>query len=199
MKDKNNITPHKAYVLSLGKKYVDLTKEELKEYNRIYRSQWYPANKEEHQRKQKIWNEDNKDKIRAKQREWVQANPKAVWSFRRTEAVWSFRRTLTVRLNAWFYRAKLRTGDQGDWEEVIGLSKESFKEHIESLWVEGMSWDNWGKAIGKGGSKDVWHIDHIIDVKDGGSNHHSNLRPLWAKLNALRKYRLIEEDMDSLD
>lgn len=31
---------------------------------------------------------------------------------------------------------------------------EEFKNHIENLFLEGMSWDNHGE----------WHIDHIIPV-----------------------------------
>ena len=51
------------------------------------------------------------------------------------------------------------------------------KNYIESLFTEGMSWDNYGE----------WHIDHITQVisfdKETPSNivnALSNLRPLWA-------------------
>lgn len=68
--------------------------------------------------------------------------------------------------------------------EYLGCSLEEFKAHIESLWSEGMSWDNHGK----------WHIDHKIPlnwfIKNSDNpweaNHYSNLQPLWAEDN-LRK------------
>lgn len=31
-----------------------------------------------------------------------------------------------------------------------------FRQHLESLFTEGMSWDNWGYG------NDKWNIDHII-------------------------------------
>lgn len=67
-------------------------------------------------------------------------------------------------------------------EKQLGYTKHQFIAHIESLWLEGMSWDN----------RSDWHIDHIIPVKyfmDKGVrdisaiNALSNLRPLWAKDN----------------
>lgn len=62
----------------------------------------------------------------------------------------------------------------------LGYSADQLKSHLESLFVEGMSWDNHGE----------WHIDHIKPVssfKKGTSpsvvNALSNLQPLWASDN----------------
>jgi hypothetical protein len=51
------------------------------------------------------------------------------------------------------------------------------KEYIESLFIEGMSWENYGD----------WHIDHIIPVSSYNPetsidvvNSIKNLQPLWA-------------------
>lgn len=72
-----------------------------------------------------------------------------------------------------------------NYEEVLGYTREDFIAHIESLWEEGMSWDN----------RSEWHIDHIKSIKsfkDEGItdpkivNALSNLQPLWAEDN-LRK------------
>jgi len=65
--------------------------------------------------------------------------------------------------------------------EYLGCSLEQFKSHIESLWKEGMTWDNHGE----------WHIDHKIPlswfVKNSNNpweaNHYLNLQPLWADDN----------------
>lgn len=38
--------------------------------------------------------------------------------------------------------------------ELLGYSAIELKEYIESLFVEGMSWENYGE----------WHIDHIRPV-----------------------------------
>jgi hypothetical protein len=67
----------------------------------------------------------------------------------------------------------------------LGCSIDEFKKHIESQFVEGMSWDNQGK----------WHIDHIVAIKyrDGGNLptveeilarlHYTNTQPLWREDN----------------
>lgn len=74
---------------------------------------------------------------------------------------------------------------------LIGCSPEEFKVHIESLWLEGMSWDNYGTS--------GWHIDHIkecytFDLSDPLQQqecfHYSNQRPLWAKDNLSRPKNL---------
>lgn len=71
--------------------------------------------------------------------------------------------------------------------DILGYSATDFKSHIESLFLEGMCWDNWGS----------WHIDHIIPVCQFDKNTHpsvvnalSNLRPLWAKDNLSKKFNI---------
>lgn len=73
--------------------------------------------------------------------------------------------------------------------QYIGCTMEEFRNHIESLWKEGMSWENHGLY--------GWHLDHIIpiasitDVDDIETIkkicHYTNYQPLWAEEN-LKKY-----------
>jgi hypothetical protein len=76
----------------------------------------------------------------------------------------------------------------------LGTSRNGFVEHIESLMLPGMTWQN--------RSHGVWHIDHIIpcsafdhtnprQVRDCW--HYTNLRPLWGRDN-LTKYNKILVD-----
>lgn len=71
--------------------------------------------------------------------------------------------------------------------ELIGCSVAEARKHIESLWLEGMSWANY--------THDGWHIDHIkpcatFDLTNPEQQkqcfHYTNLRPLWAKDNFSR-------------
>lgn len=71
--------------------------------------------------------------------------------------------------------------------ELIGCDADFFKSYIESLWKEGMTWENYGP---KG-----WHIDHIIPCykfdlsipeEQKRCFHYKNQRPLWAKDNLSR-------------
>ena len=67
--------------------------------------------------------------------------------------------------------------------ELLGCTWEEAKYHIESLFQEGMTWENHGVG------DDKWHIDHIRPVCSFEDhelhlmNHISNLRPLWQKDN----------------
>jgi hypothetical protein len=72
---------------------------------------------------------------------------------------------------------KVRIGLDGcRTAEKLGYKLSDFKKHIESLFQEGMSWDNHGE----------WHIDHIIPVSKYPKefiikvNDLANLQPLWA-------------------
>lgn len=89
-------------------------------------------------------------------------------------------------------RKRLRTAMKDNFKtgsavSDLGLSIDDFKKYLESKFVDGMNWENYGR---KG-----WHIDHIIplskfDLSDPNQQkaacHHSNLQPMWWKDN-LRK------------
>ena len=69
----------------------------------------------------------------------------------------------------------------------LGYSSIELKEHLEKLFTEGMSWNNYGE----------WHIDHKFPLSKFAENTSaniinalSNLRPLWKEEN-LRKYNHI--------
>lgn len=68
--------------------------------------------------------------------------------------------------------------------EILGYSKEDLKEHFESKFTDGMSWDNMSE----------WHIDHIRPVSSFNYTTTkcedfkkcwalNNLQPLWAADN----------------
>jgi hypothetical protein len=78
-----------------------------------------------------------------------------------------------------FYKEKLNT--------MLGCSSKFLKQHLESKFTEGMTWENYGRGIGK------WSVDHIVPcasfdltVKEEQHKcfHYSNLRPLWSQENS---------------
>lgn len=76
--------------------------------------------------------------------------------------------------------AALRDKKNGrHWESLMGYTLDEFKEHMESLFLPGMTWGNYGKGDGK------WHIDHIIPVSlfNITSNKCKGLRACWALEN----------------
>lgn len=71
--------------------------------------------------------------------------------------------------------------------KMIGCSQKELIEYIESLFRDGMSWENYGK----------WHIDHIIPLASAVSKeslenlcHYTNLQPLWATENLKKGCKL---------
>lgn len=65
-------------------------------------------------------------------------------------------------------------------EKILGCSFEFLISFLETKFVDGMSWENYGD----------WHVDHIIPLSSSITeedlyklSHYSNLQPLWAKDN----------------
>jgi hypothetical protein len=72
------------------------------------------------------------------------------------------------------------------FNNLIGCSKIKFKEHLEKLFYDNITWDNYGK---------LWHVDHIMpcfmfDLLNEDEVrkcfHYTNLRPLLAHENLSR-------------
>lgn len=109
------------------------------------------------------------------------------YEFRRKKSDINFKlvKQCRIRLNM----ALKNRQKSGSAVRDLGCSIEQLKQHLESKFQPGMTWDNW--------SRDGWHIDHIIplcyvDLTDREqflkACHYTNLQPLWAKDN-YRKYK----------
>ncbi|PYL06527.1 MAG: hypothetical protein DME33_13420 [Verrucomicrobia bacterium] len=80
-------------------------------------------------------------------------------------------------------RAALKgAGKSRQTMQLIGCSIAELKAHLESLFMPGMSWSNYGE----------WHVDHVIpccafDLRSADDQrrcfHFTNLQPLWADDN----------------
>ena len=69
---------------------------------------------------------------------------------------------------------------------LLGCTAKEFKAHLESLFKEGMTWDNYGE----------WHVDHIkplslfqleLDSEQQAAFNYLNTQPLWAKENLQKR------------
>jgi hypothetical protein len=74
--------------------------------------------------------------------------------------------------------------------DYLGCDIEFLKNHLESQFTDGMTWDNKGFY--------GWHIDHIIPLSSAKSEeeilklcHYTNLQPLWSKDNMSKGSKLL--------
>ncbi len=155
------------------------------EHEKKRMKKWREANRDHHIAQVKAWREENPDKVK----EYERNRPsRAAWYRKKRREDINFRiaGSLRSRLRA-ATRAQLAGGSpkKGSAIENLGYSMDEFIFHLEGLFQEGMSWDNYGE----------WHIDHVLplsgfDLSDPEqvkkACHYTNLQPLWAEDN-LRK------------
>jgi hypothetical protein len=135
----------------------------------------YDQNKEDKLASNKIYYNKNKSSI-MKQRNIYQLNKRNSDPIFRT--ICNLRSRLSRFCNSIVEEKTFKTLDS------IGLNKSEFKEYIESMFVDGMSWNNYGKG------DDKWSIDHIKPLCTAKTeedvfilNHYTNLQPMWNPQN----------------
>jgi hypothetical protein len=123
---------------------------------------------------------DNNEEINRKQREYQKQekykSTKNKWKKlrKKSDPFYKFKENLRVRIYA-FLHGKEKSQST---EKILGCSFDFLKERMESLFQEGMSWENHGV--------NGWHIDHIIPLSSAKTQeeveklcHYTNLQPLW--------------------
>lgn len=162
-----------------NKEYRDSTINERKASRKRYyrkniskmredKKKYYSDHKEDKSKYDIEYRERNKNKIKEYKKQWEKE--------RRHDPVFKIKRNLRRRI----HHVLKGTQKGSNTFDLIGCTPEQFKLHIESLFMEGMTWDNYGPT--------GWHIDHIIpcykfnllDEKEQRKCfHYSNQRPLW--------------------
>ncbi|WJV25917.1 MULTISPECIES: hypothetical protein [Pseudomonas] len=166
------------------KTYISANREKIRETanaahrrNSTYRNALRAANRVEKRdeilvRERKYY-EGNRELLRESRRDYYRAYMKQ----RRTDPEFKAK----TRMRDMIRRTLARTGlsKETRTEELLGYRCADLRAFLESKFLEGMTWDNYG----------AWHIDHIISIKamvDSGItdpaiiNALSNLQPLWS-------------------
>lgn len=170
---------NKEKVASRKKSYSKANEKKVAAYQQEYSKE----NKEKLSAYNKNYRQSNKEKLRAASNSYAK-NRKAV------DPIFSMRLRIKDAINNSLskkgFTKKSRT------HEILGCDWETFKEHIESRFLDGMSWEN----------RDEWHIDHIIPVSLAQDeeavitlNHYLNLRPLWAADNLEKSDKMPSMDL----
>lgn len=160
-----------GYVRKKARQNYHENKERYKETNRLWleRNSEYAANRARQYRK------DNLEILKKKRRKYDKIRRKNDINFRFKN---QFRDRIRQTLKAQYANKNNTT------YELTGCDRVELREYLESLFTDGMSWDNYGIH--------GWSIDHIrpcasFDLTDPEQQkvcfHYSNLQPLWAKDN----------------
>lgn len=166
--------------------------DEYKKYKKEYGYTYYIENKEKISNNKKEYHIKNKEKILKKKKEYRDKpeNKEKAKSYikeykvKNREKYYQYRRN-NPHIIAWrriLYRTLyyLGTEKEGHTQDILGYSAVQLKHRIESQFVEGMHWGNYGE----------WEIDHIrpltsFDMNSDPSivNSLDNLQPLWKEDN----------------
>jgi len=199
---------HKDRICKQRKLYRQYNKKKLQKQKQFY----YQKNKEKVLQKTKIYAQEHKEMQNRSKNKWLLNNPgkrKIVSQkysrnhkkerneqrrIRRNKDIhYKILCNLRSRLNK-SIRNHLKSSSTLN---IIGCSIEQLKQHLESQFVKGMSWKNYGYR--------GWHIDHIrpcasFDLSKPEEQkkcfHYSNLQPLWAEENMRKssKYKRSKYD-----
>lgn len=134
---------------------------------------YYKLNPDYYKEYLKTWNQENKESVQEIQRRHYHKKLKK-------DPVYMLRASVGSRL-----RQSLKTNNKqklGTAVDYLGCDYNQLKQHLESQFQEGMSWENYGE----------WEIDHIHPISKGGTFHFSNLQPLWWQDNLKKSNKLLD-------
>jgi len=160
------------------KKYRKEHKEEIK----IYIKKYYKEHKEERRK----YKEEHKEEIKKSKKKYNQEHKKEInnrnkkYITRRKKVDIQYKLAISLRCRLGI--ALKKRYKSGSAVKDLGCSIEYLKKHLESQFLPGMSWNNWGNK-----ERD-WSIDHVkplskIDLTDREqflmACHYTNLQPMW--------------------
>jgi len=194
---------NKEKILKQSKEYREENKDLITERNIKYRKN----NKKKIALSQKEYYQKNKRKVDKRVKEY-NSRPEVILKKRERGRKYTLKRRLenpVFKLNQNTSRAirgSLKfnglSKNGRHWENLVGYTIQKLKDHLESLFKSGMTWENYGR---KKGVK-CWQIDHILPLSffkytstDDTEFKYcwslANLQPLWEQDNILKYNKII--------
>jgi len=151
----------------------------LKKDEYLLRALKYVSNNEEKVKEyKKEWAENNKEKTNNRRKNRIQE-----------DEIYKLRMALYGNIHNHFKRF-IDGKKKRKTLELIGCSLEEFKLHLESQFLNWMSWDNYGNTCERLTYNCSWDLDHIIPLSSAQTeeevyllNHWSNFQSLCSKIN----------------
>lgn len=178
--------------------YVKRHYRENAERRKAESREWYHQNRERASAARKGDYIKNIDVYRARRKAAYWSDPESAkeaarkYSLKRRWEDPLYRVVLRCRKRVWEAHSRKGYTKRSKTFSLIGCSQEALSAHLESMFVDGMTWGNYGE----------WHVDHVIPLSSAASIeevealcHFSNLQPLWAADN-LRKGAKIDYGED---
>ena len=125
------------------------------------------------------WRRENLEKFRESKNRYQKHK-------RETEPLFKLKHNLTNRTVSAFKHKRWNKNTKT--QKMLGADYNTVKNHIESRFKNGMTWDNYGE----------WQIDHIIPLASAKTEqeliqlcHYTNLQPLWFEENISKGNKII--------
>ena len=138
--------------------------------------QYYKTNREIFTKSKRKYVDKNRDKINEKERTKLKTNP-----------FYKLKKYLRISIKQ---NLLSKNKNSKRTEDILGCSFEVFKQHIESQFLNWMSWENYGNVCETLEYNCSWDLDHIIPLSSESTekgllllNHWSNFQPLCSKVN----------------
>lgn len=162
---------HKIYKKSLSKEDI-----KIQNYN------YYLKNSEKVKSSVQLYQKENKDIINEKKRIYIKNKRNNDPLFKLNDNIkTSIYNSFKNNFNNIYKKCKKTYN-------ILGLSKEEFKNYIESKFKPWMTWENYGLYNGE--LDYGWDLDHIIPISSAKTeediyllNHYTNFQPLCSKIN----------------
>ena len=147
--------------------------------------------------KREIYYPKNRIKILENQKQYQKDNIKErlvysnsyVKKRKKEDPLYRFRLALSRNIRDSFKRIDNRFCKTNTSENILGCTIENFRLHIQSLFTDRMSFDNYGD----------WELDHIIPISSAKTLedieklcHYTNYQPLWAEDNLKKSNKILE-------
>lgn len=151
------------------------------EAKRKYKLKYRAANSEKLKLQSRILYSNHREKYNERSKEWIRNNRDKVNEYRRNRYKDDENVKASIAMRGMVKRILNLSGKEKSLstKTYLGYTKSDLVKHMESLFLEGMNWCNYGE----------WHIDHVKPVvlmmREGETrpsiiNALSNLQPLWA-------------------
>jgi hypothetical protein len=172
----------RAVAARMWVKFLERQELKKKERARQLKKLWYDKNID----RRKQYNLENAEKIKQKKKQYYIENKEKLESYKKSyykkrkvnDPV--YRAICNLRTYITYYCKNIQIDKKFKTMDALGCTSQEFKQHLESKFTEGMTWENYG----------AWHVDHIKPISLATTeqeaielSHYTNLQPLWAADN----------------